>query len=344
MSYRAQVTDTPQQLAFGSQRENITLTNVGSNTVYLSNDSSITPGTDLVLDSGGSILVEPGTTIWGVCQSGLTSQVAVVSSVGERFAYASQAFKIIKTYTVTNLGPGFGTGSTSSGTVTFDNSFSTQYAAIGIFITANVAANVSLVWYTSQNNSALAGTSLPEYAMLRTGTNGAYPVGAIFPIRSFGGSYTIQPDALIGTSTITIIGYPMALHNYPVALNNPLNLSSSWNGASGAWTYFQSSFAVSTTSFLYLPSITGTGRVVLNYTQAGPGVLTVTPQIARTTNSTYWTATYLQYETAVSTNTVGAQLVAFKLTDVPPAPLRLQITSDASASLTNLYVSVDQNK
>jgi len=340
MSYRAQVTSTPQQLAFGSQKENITLTNVGANTVYLANDSSVTAGSDLVLDAGGSILVEPNTVIWGVTGSGLTSQVSVVAQVGERFAYSNQAYKIITQYSVTDLGPGSGTGNLQTGKITFDNSFSTQYAAIGIFISNNVATNVSFKWTGSIGTQATP----PEYVMVRGGTGGSATIGAIFPVQSFGGTWLIQPDALVGNSNITVVGYPLAIYPYPIALSDAKNLNSVWNGASGSWTYFQSSFASSTTSFLYLPAITGSARVVMNYTQAGPGTLTTTPQIARTVNGLYWTASYLQYDTAVTTSTAATQFVAFNWSNVSPTPLRLQITSDAVASLTNLYVSVDQNK
>lgn len=339
MSYRAQVTATPQQLAYGSQVDNLTLTNVGANTVYLANDSSVTANSDLVLDAGGSILVEPKTVIWGVCQAGLTSQVAVTASVGERFAYSNQSYKVISQTTVTDLGPGYGTGNFYQGNITFDSSFSTQYAAIGIWVksvSAPPAGNINFTW----NNT----NTISQYAMSHLGTNQFFNGGAIFPVSGFGGSWQVQADVLIGKATITIIGYPNSFVPYPTVYNNPPNLLSGWNGSSGAWTLNAGAKGVSTSTQFYLPAMTGSARVTLNYSQTTAGNVVITPNAIRTVSGVYWVATPIQYDTATITTTVNSQLVIYNWNNIPPMPIYLQVNTDATATLNSLYISVDQNK
>jgi hypothetical protein len=337
MSYRAQVTATPQQLAYGSQKDNLLLTNVGSNTVYLSNDSSVTSGSDLVLDVGGSILVEPGTIIWGVTQSGLTSQISIVASVGERFAYASQAFKIITQYTVTDLGPGAGTGNQQTGKLTFDNTFSTQYAAIGIFVTSAVTTNVSFAWQGTQ------GTI--QYVMARSVSGSSNNLGGIFPIKSFGGTWTVIPESLVGSSTITVVGYPVAPYPHPTVWNDPKALNSTWNGYSGAWNYPNQSIAVNTNVTLSLPALATNATIRFTGTMTGASSsFSITPYCYRSANSLVFSSTAVQFDTAFTVSTAGAFIGSFKLTDIPPSPLYLLLSTNATAAITSLYISVDQNK
>ena len=182
--------------------------------------------------------------------------------------------------------------------------------------------------------------------MLRSGTNTSQTIGAIFPVKSLGGTWQIQPDALIGNSTITIVGYSNALWPYPVPYADPRGLATGWNGASGAWNY-NNTVATSSNFNVYLPPITGSARITINYTQAvagASGSFTITPNIARTVTGLYWTANYQQYDTAINTTLAGTYLQSFNWSNVPPSPIRLNLVTDAITSLTNLYISVDQNK
>jgi hypothetical protein len=337
MAYRAQVSNTPQQLAYGSQKENLTLTNVGANTVYLSNDSSVTPGSDLVLDVGGSILVEPGTIIYGVCAKNLDSQVSVVARVGERFAYAAQSYKVINQYKVSDLGPGLGSGNQQTGTITFDNTFSTQYEAIGIFVTSTVTSNISFQWAGSQ------GTA--QYVMARSVTGSTNTVGGIFPIKSYGGTWTVIPESLVGASTITIVGYPIAPYSHPTVYNDPKSLNTSWNGLSGSWNLLFQTVAVNTTVNINLPALAPNVQIRFTGSLAGATpTFSIIPFCYRSYNSGVYSTTALQFDAGYSVSTAGGFVGSIKLTDVPPSPLYLQLQTNATGSVSALNFSIDQNK
>ena len=344
MSYRATINDTPQQIAWGFQQEAMTITNVGSNTVYLAEDSSVQAGLDLTLDVGGSIAIDPEQTLWAVCSSNLTSSISIVKSVGERFAYASQSNKIISQVTRTNLGPGSGgIGTGYSLSVPFDNTFSTQYAAIGVFVTSPSATAAS--WSFRWNNYLVASGTSPQEAaktVYQKNASTQLSLGAIFPIQAFGGAIQVAPNvAVTGTVTITVIGYNTA-PQYPIPYGDPYLMA---NGGyeqfnhGGTYSYRATSLAASTTLDVPLPATTGAINVTVAYTQNAAGNVTITPYIITTSAALNWNENITQFDVTTTTTTLAQQFTKYNFPFYPPAYGFIRITTPAAVSLSNIVVT-----
>ena len=207
MSYRAQVTDTPQQLAYGSQQDNLTLTNVGGNTVYLSNDSSVSAGNDLTLDVGGSILVEPGVVIWATCNKGYKSQIAITSQVGERFAYGTSSTRNISSTVF-----GSAVNSALSGQIEYDTTLASQFGSVQLVLqragALPITANSYIISYTDYTapvpqtalsyafgaNQVSGNTQTVQVAIDKTTASSNVPaISVTFATRGYGGTWSVKP-------------------------------------------------------------------------------------------------------------------------------------------------------
>lgn len=345
MSYRAQVNDTPQQLAYGFQQEAMTLTNVGNNTAYLAEDSGVTAGLDLVLDVGGSITIDPEQTLWGICASNLSTQLSIVKSVGQRFAYASQSVKILSQVTRTNLGPGSGSGVQYNLSIPFDNTLSTQFAAIGVFVTSGsaTAASYSFTWV---NYLVTLGNTIQEApkTVYERNAGTQLSLGAIFPVQAFGGQVTVAPNvAVTGTVTITVIGYNTA-PTYPIPYGDPYKMT---NGVGyeqfnhgGTYSYRAASLAASTTLDVPLPATTGPISVTVAYSQNAAGNVTVTPYIITTSNALTWTENTTQFDaTTTTTGSTIPQFIKYNFPFYPPAYGFIRIVTPAGVTLSTIVVT-----
>jgi len=214
MSYRAQVPDTATLILNGGSDKPLMVTNVGSNTVYVSENGSVTAGTDQLLDIGGSLVVNPKSQLWAVSPQGFTSSLAVTTNVGQRFAYAAAASRPISSTLLTkSYGPTGAGGTAIRDSIIFDNSLASQFSSVQIVLSRNdtrlvlPVANTYIVTYTDYVAPINNYNATTTYPVIQNGqqqqvmiTNALFyqttpqPIWSVtFPTRGYGGSYSIRP-------------------------------------------------------------------------------------------------------------------------------------------------------
>ena len=372
MSYRAQETSTPQQLAFGSQKENITLTNVGANTVYLANDSSVTAGSDLTLDVGGSILVEPGVIIWGVCNSGYKSQIAVTSQVGERFAYGTSSTRPISSGAIAAA-----VNNKITGQIVYDSTLASQFGSIQLVLqkagTVSITANTYVISYTDYTapipagalsyaygaNQVSGNTQTVQVTIAQTTTSSNVPaVSVTFPTRGYGGTWSITPITSAisaGELLLNIVGQAATVLR-PIVWTNPECLGTDSTGGwsqqgnlysrSSTTTYSGGGGSALTYDFL-LPPINGSSLISVQYAVAGAGAPACTWQIyANTATTPGFVLTYSKIaitDVLYSSATTGS-FAYYKVFDyLPRNPLYLRLSIAGTASMTSFVINVGGN-
>jgi hypothetical protein len=372
MSYRAQVSSTPQQLAYGSQKENLTLTNVGSNTVYLANDSSVTPGSDLTLDVGGSILVEPGVIIWGVCNSGYKSQIAVTSQVGERFAYGTSSTRPISSAAIAAA-----VNNRITGQVVYDSTLASQFGSIQIVLqkagTVSITANTYVISYTDYTapipagalsyaygaNQVSGNTQTVQVTIAQTTTSSNVPaVSVTFPTRGYGGTWSITPITsaiTAGELILDIVGQAATVLR-PIVWTNPECIG---GDASGTWAqqgnlYSRSSTTTysgggGSTSFydFLLPPMNGSTILSVQYSVAGAGSPVGTWQLyANTATLPGFVLTYskVAITDVLFTSPSTGSYAFYKTYDyLPRNPLYLRFGLSGTASMQSFTMNIGGN-
>jgi len=252
MSYRAQVPDTATLILNGGSDKPLMVTNVGSNTVYVSENGSVTAGTDQLLDIGGSLVVNPKSQLWAVSPQGFTSSLAVTTNVGQRFAYAAAASRPISSTLLTkSYGPTGAGGTAIRDSIIFDNSLASQFSSVQIVLSRNdtrlvlPVANTYIVTYTDYVAPINNYNATTTYPVIQNGqqqqvmiTNALFyqttpqPIWSVtFPTRGYGGSYSIRPltDTLSTGLTVQIVGQSESVTE-PKIWVNPYALESTSNG------------------------------------------------------------------------------------------------------------------
>jgi hypothetical protein len=135
MSFRAQVSDVATLILPGNSANPLMVTNVGSNTTYISENGAVVAGQDQLLDVGGSIVVSQNSQLWAVCASGQVSSLAVTKNIGQRFAYAATAARPISSTALTqSYGPTGAGGSAYRGYLYYDTSLASQFSSVQIVL------------------------------------------------------------------------------------------------------------------------------------------------------------------------------------------------------------------
>lgn len=350
MSATYAVNDYAAQVLQGFQVDATTIVNTGTATVYVGDDSAVSPNGDLALGVGSSLVVDAGATLWAVCDKGLSSTVTVLPAYADRFGYSNSVGRQLTAVTYD------GTPGTSfdypvddtpesklpSITVVLRNARSgatlgaagwvTGYYLIAVEEAVTDPAvglypgNTHQAVWSLQSTGAFTGQGQPIYAATFPNPSG----------RSL--TVTVTPPAGVAAGVFTIEVYS---GDAPVPAVLPwvnstaiATTGTSWYSAGNAYSGSVSNITGAATTDVYLPTVPGPCRLVVSCTQTGAGAVTIVPRVMADITTPFST----QYDTFISSTAAGTLYGAATYGVWPTAPMFVRFTVPAGVSLTGIRV------
>ena len=372
MSYRAQVPDVATLILNGGSPNPLMVTNVGNNTVYVSENGAVTAPSDQQVDVGGSLVVNPKSQLWAVCQSGLASSLAVTTNVGQRFAYASASSRPIST---TNWTQSYGpTNGYPTSILTYDTTLATQFGSIQIVLSRTdrnsgiTNPNTYIVTYTdfvaplpvnqygTYGANAVSGNQ--QQVMITTAgypTNENRPIFSVtFPTRGYGGTYSIRPltDTVSGL-TVEVLGQAQTI-TAPKVWVNPIALEAVSNGQ---WTQdgnlysrldtatYSGGFSSPNYYDFLLPPTNGATQLSVTYTVSGGGAPASSWQLYSYVGyQSSFIETFGKVATSnvlsTDTTTGAGKTFTVNLAFIPRNPTYLRYGLGGTASMTSCQITI----
>jgi hypothetical protein len=347
-----------------------TLINSGNVTVYLGDDSTVTPGVDYALIPGASFEYAEGSTVWGITDPDAVEvgRLQVIFDSWGRFEEAGSGTRLLYNAGIdasTQKTVAFsGTSSSVFGSVTIDVYVLPGQGGTVAGMGLTSAGVIGLTWQEQQPPllTDVVSLTVPNtqqhsaaYYIKPSGVtsivSGAVVASATFPnVTGSAGAWSVSfTNMTLTAGKLGVRVYSTAapvqqttvtgahLYQVPTLYTANGTVAGSYVGEGNSFSATGMTQAASTTTRYIFPNLSGPVRVLFTGTQTGAGTVTGTP----TMQINAVTDTWQQFDTALFTSAAAGSIFASATYAVwPTGPMGFSVVTPAGVTLSGVTLSL----